>query len=407
MNNDLNKKIIASTAGGRLPSIIDLVQDVLAYAYGQRASDVHIDPEEGSIRIRFRVDGVLKEIFNLPKNIHSEVISRIKILSSMRTDEHQVPQDGRFRCKLAEGKWVDIRVSVVPTYFGENAVMRLLTDSLAASTLENLDFTQVSQQKIFHAIKKPFGMVLATGPTGSGKTTTLYALVKALNNQAVSIITVEDPVEYAIAGVEQIQVNHRTNLNFAQGLRAVLRQDPDVIMVGEIRDSETARVATAAALTGHLLISSLHTTTPAAVLPRLLDMGIESYLVASTVNLVIGQRLVRRLCNDCQKEKIFSQAEINSLSQLLPASVLESGGGFFTASGCSGCGGSGFKGRLALHEVLEISSAVREAILHKASSEEIGRIAALEGSVPMIYDALKKARAGLTSLDEILKIIHE
>ncbi len=388
-------------------SIIALVQDLVAYAYAIHASDIHIDPTEKNVRVRLRVDGVLMDMFLLPKNIHSEVISRIKILSGLRTDEHQAAQDGRFRCIISQDSFVDIRVSVVPTYFGENTVLRLLTDKAAAYTLDLLGFSPENQKKILRAIKKPYGMVLATGPTGSGKTTTLYTLVKMLNKPDISIVTIEDPVEYAIEGIEQIQVNPRTNLTFAQGLRAILRQDPNVIMVGEIRDSETAGIAINVALTGHLLFSTLHTNDPATTLPRLLDMGIESYLVASTVNVAIGQRLVRKICDDCKMPKKFSPAEMKSLTEIIPPEIFKLYKTFYYGRGCDACNNTGYRGRIAIHEVLEVDDAVRAAILNKASSTEIRNIALRNGMIAMGEDALKKASAGHTTLEEVLRISHE
>lgn len=378
--------------------IIDLVESLVIFGYELGASDIHINPGEDSLRARFRVDGSLKDYFILPKNIHSEVITRIKILSNLRTDEHQAPQDGRFRLIFYEKKFLDIRVSIVRTYYGENVVMRLLTDFLSVSALENLDLNKSNLNKILRAVKKPYGMILTTGSTGSGKTTTLYALIKILNQPELSIVTVEDPVEYSIAGVQQIQVNLRANLNFAQGLRAVLRQDPNIIMVGEIRDLETAKVAISAALTGHLLLSSLHTISPAATLPRLLDMGIENYLVATTVNLIIGQKLFKRICGYCRAEKKLSEFELINLESL----NLKTHKNFFYGKGCDACEMTGYKGRVAVHEVLEIDNKISEAILHKASASEIHKIAILNGMQTFKEDALEKAEQGLVSLEEIL-----
>ncbi len=261
-------------------SIINLVDLLIDYAQEQRASDIHLDPLNDSLRVRLRIDGVLQDFNLLPKRIHPEIISRIKILTGMRTDEHQAAQDGRFRRLMENNTPIDIRVSIAPTFYGENAVLRLLSDNSEQFTLDNLGFSETNKQRILNAIRKPFGMILATGPTGSGKTTTLYALIKKLNTKEVSIITIEDPIEYSIEGVKQIQANPRTGLTFASGLRSFLRQDPNIIMVGEIRDTETAGLAVNTALTGHLLLSTLHTSDAATTLPRLLDMKIEPYLVA-------------------------------------------------------------------------------------------------------------------------------
>ena len=409
MHKELKSSIEAEIAKSSGISIINLVEDLIKYSQAIRASDVHLDPVEGFVRARLRVDGVLHEAFRLPKNIHSEVISRIKILSGLRTDEHQSAQDGRFRLFLQKGedKFLDVRVSITPTYYGENAVLRLLADKAKGYTLDDLNFSKSNQQKILRAIKKPYGMALVTGPTGSGKTTTLYTLIKMLDSPDISIVTIEDPIEYAIEGIEQIQVNARTNLSFSQGLRAILRQDPNIIMVGEIRDAETAGIAINVSLTGHLLLSTLHTNDPATTLPRLLDMGIESYLVASTVNIAIGQRLVRRICKECKKEKKFTPAEVKSLSEYVPAKVFKTYKKFYTGAGCEACNNTGFQGRVALHEVLEIDEEIREVILRKGSAVEIRNLALKNGMVSMGEDGIQKAIIGLTTIEEILRIAHE
>src|SRR3989344_987032 len=267
-------------------SIISLIDDLVEEAQRLRASDIHIDPQADSVRVRYRIDGVMADHHTLPKSIHSEVITRIKILSGLRTDEHQSALDGRFRLTIDDTP-IDIRVSIAPAYYGENAVLRLLSDKAQDFTLTTLGFSEENQKKILSAIQRPYGMILATGPTGSGKTTTLYTLLKKLSTPEVSIITIEDPIEYSIGGINQIQANTRTGLTFAQGLRSILRQDPNIIMVGEIRDAETAGIAVNTALTGHLLLSTLHTSDASTTLPRLLDMGIDPYLVASTVNVAV------------------------------------------------------------------------------------------------------------------------
>jgi type II secretory ATPase GspE/PulE/Tfp pilus assembly ATPase PilB-like protein len=295
----------------------------------------------------------------------------------------------------------------MPTYHGENVVLRLLSDKAQAFTLETLGFTKQNQNKILSALKRPYGMILATGPTGSGKTTTLYTLIKMLNRPETSIVTIEDPVEYAVDNIEQIQVNPRTGLTFAQGLRSILRQDPNVIMVGEIRDSETAGIATNVALTGHLLLSTLHTNDPATTLPRLLDMGIESYLVASTVNIAIGQRLLRRICKKCKKEKKFTSAELKSLNESIPEGIIMQYKTFYEGTGCSECNNTGYMGRVPIHEVLEVDSDIRTAVLKKASASQIKEIAIDNGMVPMGQDGLRKAAEGLTTVSEVLRISHE
>jgi len=309
-------------ARGAAVSIIKLVHSMIDEAQNLRASDIHIDPQNDTIRIRYRVDGVLCDAHAVSKTIHPEIISRIKILAGLRTDEHQAAQDGRFRISLEKQRPVDVRVSIVPTYYGENAVLRLLSDKAEEFSLATLGFSEANAEKVRTAIKRPYGMILATGPTGSGKTTTLYTLLKNLNTEAVSIVTIEDPIEYAIDGIEQIQVNPRTSLTFAHGLRSILRQDPNIIMVGEIRDAETAGIAVNTALTGHLVLSTVHTNDAATTLPRLLDMKIESYLIASTVNVAIGQRLVRKICEHCKTARAITPAEIKSLSGIVSPETL-------------------------------------------------------------------------------------
>jgi type II secretory ATPase GspE/PulE/Tfp pilus assembly ATPase PilB-like protein len=300
-------------------------------------------------------------------------------------------------------------VSIVPTYYGENAVLRLLSGQAREFTLEALGFSAGNIAIINRALRRPYGMILATGPTGSGKTTTLYTLVKFFNTRQASVITIEDPIEYAIAGINQIQVNSRTALTFSSGLRAVLRQDPNIIMLGEIRDSETAGLAVNTALTGHLLLSTLHTSDAATTLPRLLDLKIEGYLIASTVNIAIGQRLVRKLCPVCKAAKPISPAEVRGLQEFLPRQAVAALGAqqFFIGKGCAGCGFSGYLGRIGLHEVLVPDQAIREAVLAKAPALKIRQLAVAGGMVPLIEDGFNKALAGLTSLAEILKILHE
>ena len=388
-------------------SIIKFVDAMIQDAHAVRSSDIHLDPESGGVKIRFRIDGVLQDIQIIPSAINTEVISRIKILCGLRTDEHQAAQDGRFRLALEGGVSVDVRVSIVPTYYGENAVLRLLSDQAEEFTLESLGFTLENKEKILRAARKPHGMILATGPTGSGKTTTLYTLVKMLNTPDVSIITIEDPIEYSISGINQIPVNVRTGLTFANGLRSMLRQDPNIIMVGEIRDIETAGLAVNTALTGHLVLSTLHTNDAPTTLPRLLDMKVEPYLIASTVNIAIGQRLVRKICRDCTQEGKLSEAEEKSLSEIMPSELLAKHVTFYSGTGCSTCNGTGYFGRAGLHEVLEIDSVIREAILRKASASEIRDIAISQGMVPMVVDGFCKAARGITSIEEVLRMRYE
>lgn len=387
-------------------SIIKLVDNLIEYAHSVRASDIHLDPDETGMRVRLRIDGVLDDTFTFPKQIRSEVISRIKVMSGMRTDEHQVAQDGRFRSIFEDIGAIDIRVSIAPTYFGENAVLRLLSDKSEQFTLDTLGFSASDKDKITKAIHRSHGMILSTGPTGSGKTTTLYTLIKVLNKPGVSITTVEDPIEYAVEGINQIQVNPRTGLSFSNGLRSILRQDPDIIMVGEIRDSETASIAVNTSLTGHLLLSTLHTNDSATTLPRLLDMGIEPYLIASTVNIVIGQRLVRKLCGHCKTKKTLTATEHKSLESVLSASDADIKHSYH-GEGCDKCNTTGYCGRLGIYEVMLVDGEIREAFLRKSPSGEIKAIARANGMTTMIEDGLKKAEEGLTTIEEVLRVINE
>jgi len=369
-------------AQGSKLSIIALVHGILCEAHALGASDIHIDPLAEAVRVRLRIDGVLHDAHEFSKNIHPEVVARIKVLSRLRTDEHAGSQDGRFRFE-ADGHRVDVRVSIMPTYHGENVVMRLLSAKEEHYSLADLGFTESDRKKITEGIQKPGGMILATGPTGSGKTTTLYTLLHMLNSQEVSIVTIEDPIEYAVDAIEQIQINPRSGLTFGSGLRSILRQDPNIIMVGEIRDAETAAIAVNAALTGHLLLSTLHTSDAATTLPRLLEMGIDAYLVAATVRIAIGQRLVRKICTAC-KQKIST--------------------GVYKGKGCEKCGGSGYKGRLCINEVLVADTQIREALLHKASAAELRDLAIKAGMTTMQEDGFAKAQKGETTIEEVLRV---
>ena len=392
--------------GGNL-SIIRLLDCIIEHAHAVRASDIHFDPFADSLLVRLRVDGVLQESHRLRIGIHHEVISQLKILSGLRTDEHQTAQDGRFRLLLQNTVSIDVRVSIVPVYYGENAVLRLLSDETEIFTLDKLGFTEANKIKIIAALKKPYGMILATGPTGSGKTTTLYTLVKMLNSKDTSILTIEDPVEYAIEGINQIQVNARTGLTFANGLRSMLRQDPNTIMVGEIRDAETAGLAVNIALTGHLVFSTLHTNDAATTLPRLLDMKVEPYLIASTVNIAIGQRLLRRLCGSCKQEKQLTAAEVSSLDGYVSKELLSVGTTVYTSGSCDHCNGTGYTGRVGIHEVLTMTNAIREAVLKTASATTIRDLAMAGGMTSIVEDGFLKVLSGETTVEEVLRMRYE
>jgi type II secretory ATPase GspE/PulE/Tfp pilus assembly ATPase PilB-like protein len=354
-----------------------------------------------------RIDGVLQDVTNLPKSIQSEVISRIKVLAGLRTDEHQTPQDGRFRVVLDGVGTIDIRVSIAPAYYGENAVLRLLSERAEKFALEMLGFNEQDREKVWHAIKKPYGMILATGPTGSGKTTSLYTVLKHLNTKDVSIITIEDPIEYAIEGINQIQVNSRSGLTFANGLRSILRQDPDIIMVGEIRDTETAGLAINTALTGHLVLSTLHTNDAATTLPRMLDLGMEPYLITATVNIVIGQRLVRKICAHCKEEHTLTPGEEKTLDEVGATNYFDRTRKLWHGKGCERCNNSGYSGRIGIYEVMPVDDAIREAMLKRCSASEIKKQAVENGMTTMVQDGFEKAAQSLTTLEEVLRVIHE
>ncbi len=391
-------------------SIIRLVESFIEFAYLSRASDIHIDPSEDRVKLRLRIDGIMHDAFIIPKAIQDEIISRIKVLAELRIDEHQAAQDGRFKVTLGTDKSrirFDVRVSIIPAYYGENAVLRLLVEQGRSFSLEDVGFSQPDYEKIRRAIKKPYGMLLVTGPTGSGKTTTLYTILKTLNTPEVSIITIEDPIEYSLEGINQIQVNSQTNLSFANGLRSILRQDPNTIMVGEIRDQETAGIAVNAALTGHLLLSTLHTNDAATALPRLLDMEIEPFLIASTVNVVLAQRLVRKICPDCKKERKLTKTELEMLQKTFPNSIPLHEGTFFAGEGCKTCNQSGYLGRIGIYEVLQISDRVREKIASRGTAQEIKKTAVEEGMTTLIEDGAKKAAEGITTIEEVLRVMRE
>ncbi|KND51772.1 MAG: general secretion pathway protein E [Parcubacteria bacterium C7867-001] len=407
VGSELKASLASELAKGNDISIIRVLETLLERAHLMNASDIHIDPARESVRIRFRVDGVLQDIESFPKSIHQEVISRIKVVSQLRTDEHHTPQDGRFRQALSDGRFIDIRVSIAPTYHGENCVLRILADHSENYSLAMLGFSESDCKKIETAIHKTSGMILSTGPTGSGKTTTLYTLIKMLSAPEVAIVTIEDPIEYSVDSIEQIQVNTRSGLTFATGLRSILRQDPDIIMVGEIRDGETATIAVNAALTGHLLFSTLHTNDATTTLPRLSDMGIDPYLVASTMNIAIGQRLVRKICDMCKEKHTLTDAEFARLSQLSVEKPFAKGETIYRGKGCANCNESGYRGRLSINEVLVATPALRELILTKASAEAIRQTAIKEGMTTMLEDGMEKVRAGDTTIEEVLRVVHE
>lgn len=383
-----------------------IVTLLIEIAYQDKSSDIHIEPQEKDSLVRFRIDGILHDVLFLPKSFHERVISRIKILSRLRTDEHLSPQDGKMRVKLDEED-LDIRVSILPIADGEKAVLRLLASRFRQFSLIDLGMNEEDLKKVTAAYNKSFGMVLSTGPTGSGKTTSIYAILKIINTREKNITTIEDPIEYRIKGVNQIQVNVKASLTFANGLRSILRQDPNVVFVGEIRDGETAGIAVNAALTGHLVVSTLHTNDAATALPRLIDMSIEPFLVASTVNVIIAQRLVRKICDMCKGPYVISREE---LIKNLPEDIIKKHFGeneqisIFKGQGCKACHSTGYTGRVGVFEVLEVSKEIRKLITEKNDSDVISRKAIEEGMVTMLNDGLNKVTKGTTTMEEVLRV---
>jgi type IV pilus assembly protein PilB len=402
--------------------VVRIVDTLLEYAIFERASDIHIEPSETEVVVRYRIDGVLRDVMNLPKNVQAGLVARIKILSNLKLDEHRLPQDGRFKVKTSEYE-VSFRVSIIPVFDGEKIVMRLLQESSQILTLEQLGFQKGPLETLKRNIDKPHGMLLVTGPTGSGKTTTLYSVLNVLNTPDVNICTVEDPVEYRMQRINQSQVSPRIGFTFASGLRALLRQDPDIIMVGEIRDQETAEIAIHAAMTGHLVLSTLHTNDAVGTLPRLLDMGVAPFLVASTTNLIIAQRLVRKICQNCitsyqltkkNIEDLSLQIDLKSLMKSMERQgiVMSSDQGvetllFYRGKGCKQCGQEGYKGRLGIYEVFEITKEISEQILNRATAAELRATALKQGMLTMLEDGFIKAKSGITTLEEILRVTKD
>jgi len=387
-------------------SAAEIVDLIINYSYEDKASDVHIEPKENELLIRFRIDGILHDIALLPKTLHDQITTRIKIMSRLRTDEHLSPQDGKLRVKLPEED-LDIRVSIIPIADGEKTVLRLLSSHSGQFSLLDLGMYEADLKKVTNGFKKSYGMVLSTGPTGSGKTTSIYAILKILNTRDINVTTIEDPIEYRIAGVNQIQTNIKTNLTFASGLRSILRQDPNVIFVGEIRDKETAGIAVNAALTGHLVLSTVHTNDAATTLPRLTDMGIEPFLVASTVNAIIAQRLIRKICEMCKTSINITQSE---LTKNIPIEAIKKHFGsekeirIYKGLGCKICHNTGYTGRIGIFEVLDVSKEIKKLILARSDSDVITREAVEEGMSTMLDDGLEKVRKSITTLEEVLRV---
>ncbi len=387
--------------------IAKIVTTILEFAMKSRASDVHIEPLEGRTRVRYRIDGILHEKLILPRRIHDALVSRIKILAGMKIDEKRIPQDGRFNFRT-ETDEVDLRVSTLPTTFREKIVMRLLKKSGGIPTLSDLGLRGRALKNLEEAILRPHGIILVTGPTGSGKTTTLYSVLSLINTVKVNVMTIEDPVEYQIPGVNQVQINPAAGLTFASALRSFLRQDPNVIMVGEVRDEETAALAIQAALTGHLVFSSLHTNNASGALPRLLDMQAEPYLLTSTITAVVGQRVVRKICLNCKKPYEPPAAVVKNMEATLgklwqkPAKIMLNKG-----EGCDQCGHGGYQGRIGVFEVLSVSEKIGRLILERAPAQEIEKQAVEEGMMTMEQDGYLKVVEGITTIEEVLRVAQE
>lgn len=403
-------KVKGEEAAKEVP-IVSVVDNILSYALALRASDIHIEIFEDFILVRYRIDGVLHEVFKIPKEIHPAVVARIKLLGGLKIDEHSRPQDGRFRYQVGSDA-IDIRVAVMPTFYGEKAEMRLLAATTRPLSLAELGMMPDMIEVLEENIKKSYGMVLVCGPTGSGKSTTLYSVLGILNHPDVNIVTVEDPIEYDIKFINQTQINPVAGITFANGLRAILRQDPNIIMVGEIRDPETAEIAVQSALTGHLVLSSLHTNDAPTTIPRFIDLNVPPFLVAAVLNVILAQRLVRRICRDC----IYSYLPSKELTEAAAKQAKELGIDtdfkmpkfVYAGKGCPACGGSGYRGRIGIFEILNVTEEVRKLIISSSFSlDNLKSIAKKEGMVSMFEDGLRKVERGATTIEELLRVIRE
>lgn len=390
------------------PPIIKIVDTIIEYAYQNKASDVHIEQRKDGSLVRFRIDGVLNDIIHFVPDLSQRLVTRIKVMAKLRTDEHQSAQDGKIEYPI-DNETLDIRVSVVPAIRGEKIVCRLLSAKSSRFSLEDLGLTKRDLDQVKSAYKKTYGMLLSTGPTGSGKTTTMYTVLQLLNNRKINISTIEDPVEYDIDGVTQIQVDAKTNLTFAKGLRSILRQDPDIILVGEIRDEETADIAVNSAMTGHLVLSTLHTNDAATAIPRLLDMGIEPFLIASTVNVIVAQRLVRKIHSKCRySEEMSTDSLIKQIGKPLTKKVFGDAKNIRTykGKGCEIDHQTGYEGRIGIYEVLVIDEHIRKAIMERKDADTIRELAIKAGMTTMIEDGLRKVKEGITTIEEVLRVVR-
>ncbi len=382
--------------------IVKLVQAIMTQAVGDRASDVHIEPTERDVRVRFRVDGVLHDVMHSPKNIQGGLISRLKVMADLNIAEKRVPQDGRISMRVG-GRTLDLRVATLPTVYGEKIVIRVLDKSQALMKLEDLGFSDDAFKRFSQSFKKPYGAILVTGPTGSGKSTTMYATLNILNQEDRNIITVEDPVEYRLDGVNQMQVNPKAGLTFASALRSILRADPDVVLIGEIRDKETATIAIEAALTGHLVLSSLHTNDAASAISRLVEMEVETFLVASAIDCVVAQRLFRVLCERCKESYRPEHTELVEAGY--PEWLIPEIDALFRPAGCSACSNTGYRGRAGLYEVMPMSEEIERLTVDRAAADDIRKTAIEQGMMTLRDDGLEKARMGMTSIGEIARVV--
>lgn len=382
--------------------IVKYVNLLITQAIQDRASDIHLEPTEHDLRVRFRIDGVLHEVMRSPKAIQSGVISRLKIMADINIAERRIPQDGRLSV-TAHGKKVDLRVATLPTVWGEKVVMRILDNSTARLDLADLGFSPSNYDRYSESFTKPYGMILVTGPTGSGKSTTLYATMNIVSRPEINVITVEDPVEYRLPGINQVQTNQKAGLTFAAALRSILRSDPDVVLIGEIRDHETGQIAVEAALTGHLVLSTLHTNDAPSAVTRLTEMGIEPFLVGSALDCVLAQRLARRLCSKCKEAYVPTPEQL--LSTRYPWEDGQELPELFRPVGCSVCAKTGYKGRLALHEVMPVTEEIERLCVQRASASTVGEVAREQGMITLRNDGMDKVRQGVTSIDEILRVV--
>ncbi|MFA7202059.1 MAG: GspE/PulE family protein [Candidatus Paceibacterota bacterium] len=406
----LQQKFDKEEDAARQIPIVEIVDNLISHATYLNASDIHIEAMQDDVMVRFRIDGILHEIITVSKQVHPAIVARVKLLASLKIDEHQKPQDGRFRFLLGQGV-VDVRVSMIPTLYGEKIVMRLLTSSQRPLSLNELGLSEDTERIIRNNIKKTYGIILVTGPTGSGKTTTLYSILNILNRPEVNIVTIEDPIEYNIKYINQTQINPLAGITFASGLRSILRQDPNIIMVGEIRDEETAEISVQAALTGHIVLSSLHTNDAPSTIARLLDMHIQPFLLAAVVNMSIAQRLVRKICLDCIESYVPTEEEIVTLrGQLktleLPDSLIPHT--MYRGKGCKACNGVGYRGRMGIYEVFEVTDEARRIISSPTFSlSQLIELNKKNGSSTMFEDGIRKVSLGMTTLEEVLRVARE